>query len=615
VEDTGIGFDPRQQQSLFDAFSQADASISRKYGGTGLGLTICKRLVDLMGGRIEVFSELGRGSRFVVTLDLALPPAGESTTTVLDQLGLLAGLKCLVADDVTASRESLGSFLTAMGLRVTAVNAATTAIALLRQCPMDDPYELVILDWQMPGLDGIEASYQIKDSTGLTLLPKVLLTTAYPRPAIDPLVNKDYIDGILIKPFSLDRLATAIADLFPPERRSTPQDCSSLTAPPRLQDIAGARILLVEDDEINQQVAAELLRSLDLIVEIAPHGQAALEKIAVHPYDLIVMDIQMPGMDGYEVTRRIRGLFEKPGADQERLMTVPIVAMTAHGMPADRRKSLQAGMNDHLFKPIDPQALFLTLLKWIPPRSSLPATPSPSADQGRNLNGSWGALPRIPGLNVKGGITRLAGNQAAYFRLLQRFYQTYQTFPDRLQGLFDAQQFGEILNLIHSLQGVSGNLGAEDLYRALSDFNHHLKQSEGLSPHLGPYFERVQQTLTTLLQALADAPLGTMTGPGMTNSPKTSSPPEKVPLQLLVKNFSELLERDIGAAIAVFEQLKRAAHRGEWQSMLSAMETELENFNLDNLRQQLQTLTAYLESPHDHGQSASGGKAQDLNCR
>ena len=289
-------------------------------------------------------------------------------------------------------------------------------------------------------------------------------------------------------------------------------------------------------------------------------------------------------------------------------MTVPIVAMTAHAMPSDRLKSLQAGMNDHLSKPIDPPTLFLTLLKWIPPRprANAPDLCATCVANNAPSSSSWTSMPTIPGFNVHGGITRLAGNQEAYLRLLKRFYTTYHTFPDRLQTLFATQQFDEILNLVHSLKGVSGNLGAEDLYQALSDFNQMLKQSEEPSPNLHLYFDRVQQTLTALLQTLDDSSLLTMDGQTETNTTWTSSPPEKVPLQLLLKSFSELLDRDLGAAIAVFEQLKQLEHRSEFQSILVAMETELETFNLDSVHQHLRVLTAYLDPPHHNGHSASG---------
>ena len=312
-------------------------------------------------------------------------------------------------------------------------------------------------------------------------------------------------------------------------------------------------------------------------------------------------------MDGYETTRRIRGFAGNQIGDREQWMTVPILAMTAHAMPSDRAKSLQAGMNDHLSKPIDPQALFVTLLKWIPPRPQFPASDlslSPlanNADHHRSLSD----IPPIPGLNFNAGITRLAGNQGAYCRLLQQFHLTYQSFPERLQTLFETQQFDEIINQIHALKGVSGNLGAETLHRTLCSFSQALKQTDP-PPNLSLYHDRVQEIFAALLQDLADSPLLADKGQFLASSNQTSRNTEKVPLQLLLKSFSELLDQDLGAAIAVFEQLQRQENRSELQPLLVAIETELENFNLDSVNQHLQVLTTHLDLPNHNGNSPVG---------
>ncbi|MEB3228836.1 MAG: PAS domain-containing protein [Synechocystis sp.] len=597
VEDTGIGIAPDKHRHLFEAFTQADNFISRQYSGTGLGLSICKRLVDLMGGTIEVFSEEGWGSRFTVTLDLALPPHTALTPTVAETAtSQWLGLKCLVVEDVEATRIKLTRFLEVLELRVTATDNAETAIAELQHCPLEDPYELVIMDWHLPGMDGIAASRYLKETAGLTIIPKILITTAHHRQQLEAILDDDEVNGILLKPLSFEQLSTAIAQLFPP------RPLGQSPAPPPLRQLAGARILLVEDNAINQQVAAELLRHIGLTVDIVANGHDAVAAIQQNPYDLVLMDIRMPGIDGYETTRRIRALQGNTVETGERFMAVPIVAMTAHALVTDQQQCLGAGINAHLGKPIDPQRLYQTLLEWIPPR---PTDPADGAIAIEAVPPGEFDFPDIPGLNIPAGLARVAGNGTVYQRLLRQFYATYQTFPDKLPCLLMTQEYDGILEDVHALKGVSGNLGAEDLHQALTDFERGIKQADAPAT-LCQCCHHVKTTLRALLKALAASSL--LTTPTLTSlqpPPGVShSVPDPVAVESLLQQFSDLLDQDLGAAIAVFEQLKQQVNFLEFQPLLVAIETELGNFNLDSVHQHLHNLSSHLERSQSNGKPA-----------
>ncbi|MCG8616196.1 MAG: response regulator, partial [Desulfobacterales bacterium] len=331
VRDTGIGMTPEQQGNLFQAFSQADTSTTRKYGGTGLGLTISKRLAEMMGGDIGVDSEYGKGSTFYFTARLGIAEE-QAACKQVDAGDDLHGMKILVVDDNATAREIFTSYLDTMGFRITTVASGRKALEAVQAAPGDDPFRMAIMDWQMPKMDGIETAEKLLALPGPNPVPKIILATAYDREAAQQQAKDVDLSGIIVKPLTQSTLFDAImtANGRTVERKGRINDAYL----EQVEGIKGARILLVEDNEINQQIAVEILESAGLAVDVAENGKVGAAAAIEKSYDLVLMDIQMPVMGGMESTRLIR--------EQKSPEDLPIVAMTAHAMSGDRDKSLEA---------------------------------------------------------------------------------------------------------------------------------------------------------------------------------------------------------------------------------------------------------------------------------
>ncbi len=306
VRDTGIGLTPEQIGRLFQAFSQADTSTTRKYGGTGLGLTISQRLVDLMGGEIWVESEPGRGSTFLFTAVFGLGTGKARKRLAPAQA--LRGMKVLVVDDNATSRQILQEMLASFGFEVAQAASGPEGLAELEKASPGPPYELVIMDWKMPGMDGLEASRLIKNHPRLGKIPAIIMVTNYGREEVMHQAGEVSLDGFLTKPVSPSVLFDAIMQVFGQEvagRPEAPQGFADAEARARAA-LSGARLLLVEDNDINRQVAGEILGSVGISVSMAANGQEAVDAVAAGAFDAVLMDVQMPVMDGYEATRRLR---------------------------------------------------------------------------------------------------------------------------------------------------------------------------------------------------------------------------------------------------------------------------------------------------------------------
>ena len=452
VKDTGIGMSHKEIDKLFQPFTQADTSITRKFGGTGLGLTISKRLIEMMGGKIWVESTPGLGSKFIFTARF-LKMEKRTDVPQTEFVGL-QGMRVLAVDDNQSSLHILKNHLESFSLEVTVASNGRQALSTVRNAHKDGrPINLAILDWKMPHMDGLELARELHGMTELRVRPKVLLIVGYGESETPALLDNEAVNGVLEKPFKQNKLFDAIAKMFGQDESVTGKFriTGAQFNPALVSQVRGARILLVEDNEINQQVAQELLESFGIRVAVAENGEEAIARLNEEQFDGVLMDMQMPVMDGITATREIR---KKPG-----FARLPIIALTANVYVSEQNAFLAAGMNDHIGKPLDPDRLIATLAKWVRPtrtaeNSQLPhtfATPAPAP------------LPDLPGVKVAQSVRRIGGNIALYYSLLDKFRANQRDFVERIRETLSSNDPKTAERLAHTLRGIAGNLGAEPL--------------------------------------------------------------------------------------------------------------------------------------------------------
>jgi CheY-like chemotaxis protein len=517
-----------QAAKLFQPFAQADSSTTRKYGGTGLGLTISKRLAEMMGGEIWVESESGRGSIFSFTANFGL--GEEKAKKQYKPASELRGMKALVVDDNATSRGILQEMLDSFSFEVSVAASGEEGITELEAANEDKPFELVIMDWQMPGMDGIEASKRIKHHKDLSKIPAIVLVTAYGREDVMQQAEEVGLEGFLLKPVNpsmlFDTIMQAFGEAVPETSRVAQRKEQEAKA---LENIQGAQLLLVEDNEINQQVAKEILEGAGLNVTLANDGQEAVNAVKENNYDAVLMDVQMPVMDGYTATREIRkwevGLkaqgsrlngedFTEPSAfnlqPSARAKRVPIIAMTAHAMAGDEEKSLKAGMDGHVAKPIDPEHLFATLKKWIKPKSERDAAgiphELPRAQEPAQSQTIEDDLPdSMPGFDLAAGLDRLMGNKRLYRKLLLDFGRKYKGVAGDIRNALDKQDFDQVHSLVHNLKGLAGNLAALELQAATVEMEKLIKGKQAASStpeQLNQKFSELEYAINHSLEAV-----------------------------------------------------------------------------------------------------------------
>ncbi|OBI82007.1 response regulator [Mycobacterium asiaticum] len=493
VRDTGMGLTPEQQALLFQSFQQADASTSRKYGGTGLGLAISKRLAELMGGAVGVESELGRGSTFWFTAPLR---RGAATERLLQPSPDLRDRRALVVDDSATAREVLAGMLTYMTFRVDTVTRGEDALDRVAAADRSgEPYDVVFLDWSMPGgIDGIETARRMA-ALPLTAQPRRVMVTAYGHAEVIQEAGVAGIQATLVKPVSPSLLFDTVINTF----GATSAKESAVQPPTGLPDLAplqGLQVLLVEDNELNQLVATELLKNAGLEVDVAENGQVAVERVGRRRYDLVLMDMQMPVMDGEEATRRIRQQFP--------ITQLAILAMTANAMAGDRERCLAAGMNDHIAKPIEPSDLFGKLLRWRP-QCGAGQAPSPAARAA--ADGPTGAsrtatLDDIAGLDVKAAIGRMMNDRSMYERLLHRFaWGNSAATAATITGQLDRGELADAQRSAHSLKGSAGAVGAVEVQARAAALESAVKQ-QASEDELRAANARLAEELARLVEAV-----------------------------------------------------------------------------------------------------------------
>ena len=455
VADTGIGIAPEQQRRIFEGFTQAEASTTRRFGGSGLGVAICQRLVRLMGGELHLESTLGRGSRFSFEVTLAEAEAQPDTVS-------MPGMRVLVVDDNEVARGLLQATAQGLGWQAEVAEGGEAALAMLRQ--PGTAFDALFVDWAMPGLDGWQTCERIRIERLAGPAPLVVMVTAHGRELLAQRSDAEQglIDGFLVKPVTPSMLQQALAS-----GRANFGGAPRLVglARPERQRLQGLHLLLAEDNLNNQQVASELLRDEGAQVEVAGDGAAAVEAVARaiacgQPFDLVLMDLQMPVLDGYGATARLR---ELPGGDR-----LPVVAMTANAMASDRQACLAAGMDDHVGKPFDigqlvavvqrltgrPPAPAISPPVLLPPRTAAPSLALPSAVQ---------AAAGAADVDLPAAVARLGGKLPLYTRALAQCIEDLRPLPANLRSWSDQGEWPAAAHAAHTLKGLAGTLGIQGL--------------------------------------------------------------------------------------------------------------------------------------------------------
>ncbi|MDH5669255.1 MAG: response regulator, partial [Nitrospira sp.] len=468
VRDTGIGMAPDVQAKLFQKFSQADQSTTRRFGGTGLGLAISKHVMDLMGGRIWlVESQPGKGSLFCGTVPLMVSTRAQVSQRALSEKAgpLLHGTRILVVDDNAAAREIVAEMLRRFRMEVQVAPSGAEALAILKQTALGSPFDVVVMDWSMPDMNGGETIRRIRADTNMQQPKAFLVMTAYGHASVLRQIREIGVEHILAKPISpatlLDGVTGALghnglSNRCQYEERGTLADTS--------HDFGGAQVLLVEDNDLNREFITQLLTGMHLVVHEAVNGAEAVAKVQAGDYDVVLMDVQMPVMDGLEATRHIRALGQTAG--HERLTSLPIIAMTAMAMAQDQVSTIQAGMTSHLTKPIDSDQLIVTLAKW------LPADRRPM--QTRPTAGLSGYVPSTgqedsPISHSADAAFRLESTDELNHVLTEKAQAYYTTAASRLQELTPESDLADWEAYCHDLKGVSGILRTSSLFACVAE--------------------------------------------------------------------------------------------------------------------------------------------------
>jgi len=470
VRDTGIGMTPEQKARLFKPFTQADSSTTREYGGTGLGLAISKQLVELMDGKIRISNNEQPGSTFVFTASLGLWAssviAGENGERQVEAIEQFKDARVLVVDDNEVERNSLCNLLNGFDCDVCTAQSGEQAMSMIEAAiEKETPFKLCFLDWKMPGMSGLQLATLIRANERVPRLTKIILVSAYQQDVITLNKNLAAIDGFVCKPVTPSTLHDGIIEAMglPTTKQASAHQQYRFTRPEAVARLGGARVLLVEDNEINQRVARDILQTAHVDTDLAINGQEALKMLDIGEYDGVLMDVQMPVMDGYETTRILR--------QDKRFKTLPVIAITANTMVGDREKCLQAGMNDFISKPVKVMEMFATMAQWITPANPYVGATNDDIDssQKEKPQDEQVNLPDIPTMDTQAALARLEGDRALYGRLLVLFYNNQQDFINDFRTAQKSPDNKAAARLAHSLKGIAGSVGIESLAQAAKE--------------------------------------------------------------------------------------------------------------------------------------------------
>ncbi|RTE87556.1 MULTISPECIES: response regulator [Gammaproteobacteria] len=454
VTDTGIGMSEEQRANLFQAFTQADSSTTRKFGGTGLGLTISRRLITLMNGDMGVTSSQGQGSTFYI--ELALPIQSDQDVShhqlILEKL---SGTRILAVDDNLSTREMLYETLRSYDMDAKVARTGEQALDILHEAVKNgEPYQVMLIDWRLPGIDGVTLVERVHQEFSEENCPQMIIATGYYAEELAEKVKQVGARDFITKPYTTNTLARVISSAVFKTKSQLEDGQASKSEHKISESLRNAPILVVEDNEVNQHVAREILENLGFQVDIANHGQEAVEQVQNRVYALVLMDIQMPIMDGYKASESIRQQFS--------YQQLPILAMTANAMSGDIEKSLAAGMQGHIPKPIDEEFLINQINKWALPgpyeqKEIKPKVETTSAPTVR--------YPIVKGVDFEGALKRLNQNIGLYIKLVSQLVAQYRQSAQKVSDFIYKGKYDEARRYFHTLKGAAGNLGLNALHK------------------------------------------------------------------------------------------------------------------------------------------------------
>ncbi len=458
IHDTGIGMTLDQLSRLFTPFTQADSSMSRKYGGSGLGLTISRQFIELMGGLLTLESEPGQGTLCAFTAWF-----GQTADRGIEDVGMareLAAFRVLVVDDLEPARRCMEELLSRIGVTVNTVNSGSAALVELDRVESESqvPYDLVFLDWKMPDIDGLETASRIKNDSSRIIRPQVIMVSAYPRDQAMKMAATERVEGFLAKPVTFGRLLDLLHGVLRHDGLRSQETGESDGVGPKVPQFKDCHVLLVEDNIVNQQIFQEIMALAAIQVDIASNGHEGVARLEApdHGYHAVLMDLHMPEMDGLRATWLIRAMSHNKN--------LPIIAMTADAMASDRQRCLDAGMNDHLAKPVDMDQLFAVLRRWTG-RAEMDKLARTVPDPGVGI--ALASFPEpLPGIDVPLVLSRLGNRTEVFRRVLKSFLLRNGGDGERLARALDTGDIDTVLRIAHDLKGAAANLGAARLSAA-----------------------------------------------------------------------------------------------------------------------------------------------------